>query len=185
MPADCFAAVVIHPRRVFQSPQAAQSAGVKKLFESEGYREIVKQIGFHVRDLDEVTFLVFAPPSAKQYVPEPAFVLRFAQPIDREAIIGKLGGKDFTRSEQTHAGKTYYKLSPPKERRYAEPKWFFAPDDRTVVFMEHEEGLFKELLSRESGARAARRSASPGRHEPRRGRRGGDATGTASRCRDH
>jgi len=150
VPADCFAAVVIHPRRVFQSPQAAQSAEVKKLLESQGYEELVKQIGFDLRDVEEVTFLVFAPPPAKRAVPQPAVVLRFAQPIDRERIIGSLGGKEYSRSEQTHAGKTYYKLSPPKKRRYAEPKWFFAPDDRTIVFMEHEEGLFKELLSRES-----------------------------------
>ena len=141
VPADCFAVVVIHPRQIFQSPQAAQSAEVKKLLESEGYPELVKQIGYDFRDLEELTLLVFAPPSAKQDVPEPAVVFRFARPIDRDQIIGKMGGENHIRSEQTHAGKTYYKVSPPKEEGYSLPRWFFAPDDRTIVFVVREEDL--------------------------------------------
>jgi hypothetical protein len=141
---DCFAAIIVHPQRIAQAPALAGSAEMAELEKSEGFKEVVGDIGFDPRDLEQVAFLMIPPAGTERGGDEPgvAAILRWAKPVDGKALLQKWN-KDSDLREDKHSGKTYFTRVPKNEvlRKFASREAFYLPDDRTMVICPFEKQL--------------------------------------------
>jgi hypothetical protein len=132
---DCFAAIIIHPQRIAQASAVASSAEIAELVKGPEFKEVVDNVGFDPRELEQVAMLIM-PPSAtgRNADPAAAAVLRWTKPVDGKAIFRKWN-KDCDLREEKHAGKTYYTRVPKNEtlRKFAGGPACYLPDDRTMV----------------------------------------------------
>jgi hypothetical protein len=136
---DFTAAVVVRPQRFLRSPLLAG------LPQDQLLSDLIKQSGIDPRQLKEATLL--AEPFAGGNVAFfPAGILRFADPVDGKQLLDKaLQGV----SEQTLAGKQYYRSTSPQHQLAGVPVCGHVADERTLVLAP--ETTLKKMLAATDG----------------------------------
>jgi hypothetical protein len=152
IPADASAAVVLHPRRLFQSPLAARALPPTPA------DEMVKELGVKPEQVEQVIVLLqagaggpavpepgVAPPDPG---PIPGAILRFADSVDGKQLLTRLlkGLR-----EERHDGKTYYRSST-GEALLGLPLAGALPDERTVLVAP--EPVLRQMLAADSAAKS-------------------------------
>ena len=125
---DFYAAVVLSPRRLVQSPLIAP------LLKDPAIAAAIQQTEIDLANIEQILLLAPVPPKVKASgTPEsPGFIVRFAQPVDAKKLLVKLQGMlavgaPSQLAETTYEGKHCY--------QFAVAPWILAyvPDERTVV----------------------------------------------------
>lgn len=136
---DYFAAAVVYPRRIADSPLLAPllkgGPAAKPLQE-------IRQSGLDPLTIDRATVLFPVPDKSlpKSEQTEPSFILRFNEPVDTKTLLTKLGrGK--APKELTVAGKTCYE-DPSGGKGLA-----CAVDDRTLLLAGRGKGEMEKMLT--------------------------------------
>ena len=136
IPANCFAAAILHPQRIAQSPAIAGTPEMAEFEKSAAFRQLVEEWHVDPRDLEQVTFLEMVDPvdpSRGMWETYSAIVLRWKEPFDREELLRRWckGGKW---NEDAHAGKTYF-WSPLGDDGWKATvgEAYYIPDEHTMV----------------------------------------------------
>jgi len=164
VPEECFVAMVVHPRRLIDSPLAQELSEDVAEQVPVAIADILGEMTGHVdadpRTMDQVVVLGLPhEPTGRGYQRplDLGFVVRFAEPIADEELMGKLSEHiDFADEKATHEGKQYHKgylkwfpppgqEEPPDTNRPADLA-VHLPDDRTMAFA-HGETALKKMLS--------------------------------------
>jgi len=156
IPEDCFFAMVIHPKRLAESPLAKELSDdvTEELLE-----EMTRGVGVDPRKMEEVVVLWLPrEPSSRSYGPpfDTGLIIRFSEPVANKELLGKMFQHiEFADEQATCAGRAYYRgwdffRDSSKPRRPPDPKepadlGIHFPDDRTMVFSE--EDTLEKMLS--------------------------------------
>jgi hypothetical protein len=144
IPDDASAAVVVHPRRMLQSPLAAAA------LPPAAADEMVKELGVKPEQVEQVILLLHGrPPAGDEFAQSsPGAILRFAEPIDGKQLLTRLlkGLR-----EESHEGKTYYRSST-GEALLGLPLAGALPDARTVLLAP--EPTLRKMLAADSGGKS-------------------------------
>jgi hypothetical protein len=163
IPEDCFLALVVHPKRLAESPLAAK---IPKETADWMFHWAAGKRGFDLRGVEDFISIV-APcepvdeSERKQPDSQPriigarlwkgATIIRFAEPIAKKELMAKMF-KDYDLDPQqaTYERRTYCR----GRLRYFSPSGrdlaVYFPDKRTIVFAENEP-LLKKMLSASEG----------------------------------
>jgi len=158
IPEDCFLAVVIHPKRLAESPLAKE---ISEVVTDEMYEEMAKEMGVDPRKMEEFVFLAIPrePTGEKYEAPfDVGFIVRFAEPIANRELLKKMFRYiDFDDEPAEHEGKEYYRgyrrrFSPrgeeePIDRDRPADLAVCLLDERTMLFSERSEAALKKMLS--------------------------------------
>ncbi|HUT13995.1 MAG TPA: hypothetical protein VMY37_02475 [Thermoguttaceae bacterium] len=163
IPEDCFLAVVIHPKRLAESPLAKE---LSEVVTDEMFEETVRDTGVDPRKMEEIVFLTIPrePTGEKYEAPfDVGFIVRFAEPIADQELMKKMFRYiEFDDEPAKHEGKEYYRAyrrrfsfrgeeEPIDRDRPADLAVCF-PDERSIVF--GSEAVVKKMLSA-NGAKSA------------------------------
>jgi serine/threonine protein kinase len=151
IPADASAAVVVHPRRILQSPLATS-------LPPGAVEEMVRELGVKPEQVEQVIVLLQAggsgpaaappPKDAPDLTPVPGAIIRFAEPADgRQVLTRLLKGL----REEKHEGKTYYRTST-GEALLGLPLAGALPDERTVLVAP--EPVLRKMLAADGSAKS-------------------------------
>jgi serine/threonine protein kinase len=143
IPADASAAVVVHPRRMLQSPLAPA------VLPPTAADEMVKELGVKPEQVEQLIVLLQAAAGGEEsLLGSPAGIFRFTEPIDGKQVLTRLlkGLR-----EESHDGKTYYRSST-GEAILRLPLAGALPDARTVLVAP--EPVLRKMLAAESGGKS-------------------------------
>jgi len=110
IPEDCFFAMVIHPKRIAESPLAKELSEDVTGEVFGGMNRVMRNVD--LRKTEEMVVLGLPhEPTGRRYEPplDGGFIIRFSEPIADREFKRMFGHMDFADEEATHAGEEYFR----------------------------------------------------------------------------